>query len=587
MGVDSGFFNSDAGDRVYDADDTNSFFDGFVTEGVLSPIGDNFIVGHSHLMVLTIGTGKAWFLKTWITNDTVMNINVPEAHSVWDRIDVVILDFDKDGRTNSIQIVEGTPAVSPSVPDLIDDENHKQVALAYVSVAAGDTVIDPANIQNRVGLSETPFCTGLLQQASTEDLIAQWNIEFNAWMASIEDDIQELDTTGMLTELEDIRERPVTNRNLLINGDFRVNQQEQDVFNGWGSAAFDLYKFPPIADRWTVLVEDDTSEWNLQRVYLDDQGLIGYRVTCAQTSGLANDDARVMIQQSIEGSRLGELYKGRAEAKPMVLTFKAKTNKPGTYTFELVDHLNGRAISKSIWMPSDALYREYSWEIPADFSGATYLLTTNAGLFFNIWLAAGASYTDGTQLRDEWTDATLANEGERCYGQVELCSGTGKYLEVTDIQLEIGSEATTFERKPYDKMLHECMRYREYYKQYNTTGHLNGVLAGGTTGLNADRTVFLTPDNHIVPKRIAPAYTMDSESVVLADIAMRSIAALGVMDQDYYDQLDGVLASYDIPDQRQRHSLYVTTGIDIVDPIVPVVLWDFLVDAEISPYGGD
>ena len=44
MTIKSGFFNSLNHDRVYDADDINSIFDGIITDGVFGNIGKRFVV---------------------------------------------------------------------------------------------------------------------------------------------------------------------------------------------------------------------------------------------------------------------------------------------------------------------------------------------------------------------------------------------------------------------------------------------------------------------------------------------------------------------------------------------------------------
>lgn len=163
MAINSGFFNSVSGDRKYDAEDINKFFDGVITDGVLSAIGDTLVVVPSSGLQIAIGSGKAWFLRSWIENtvDAFLTISTPDV--TYSRIDIIALDFDKSDqvRENDIIIIEGTPAASPVPPSLIDTATHLQKPLAHIQVDANETVIQAADITDKVGTVDCPFSTGI------------------------------------------------------------------------------------------------------------------------------------------------------------------------------------------------------------------------------------------------------------------------------------------------------------------------------------------------------------------------------------------------------------------------------------------
>ena len=58
MALTYGFYNSQNGDRTYDAADISSIFDG-VNDGVFMSIGDAFIVSAANGMQVTVGSGRA------------------------------------------------------------------------------------------------------------------------------------------------------------------------------------------------------------------------------------------------------------------------------------------------------------------------------------------------------------------------------------------------------------------------------------------------------------------------------------------------------------------------------------------------
>ncbi len=163
MAIHGGFFNSVGGDRKYDAEDINKFFTGVITDGVLSTIGDTLFVVESAGMQVAIGSGKAWFLNSWIENTSDAFRTLSDSDVTYDRIDIIALDFDKSDlvRENDIIIVEGTPASSPVPPTLLDTGTHLQKPLAHILVGVGVTVIYNADITIKVDTVDCPFSSGI------------------------------------------------------------------------------------------------------------------------------------------------------------------------------------------------------------------------------------------------------------------------------------------------------------------------------------------------------------------------------------------------------------------------------------------
>ena len=145
--VTSGFFNGVKNtdgtiDRKYDADDISSMFDGLITDGIFASIGGKFAcsIDQSAVdsLVVKVATGKAWFDKTWIINNSTLKITLDPADSARDRIDAIVIDIDKrdEKRKNTIQYIPGTPSSDPKEPTLATakDSPHKQYALCYIRV---------------------------------------------------------------------------------------------------------------------------------------------------------------------------------------------------------------------------------------------------------------------------------------------------------------------------------------------------------------------------------------------------------------------------------------------------------------------
>lgn len=167
MAVTYGFYNSVGGDRVYDAVQLSSMFDGIITDGIFESIGDAFeVTDGASGMDIVVGTGKAWFDHTWTLNNSALVLTVEAADLVDPRIDTVVIEVNASAavRANSIKIVKGTPAAVPSAPTLTNTAEVHQYPLANIAVAAGASTISAGNISNLVGTGFSPYVT--IPQAS-------------------------------------------------------------------------------------------------------------------------------------------------------------------------------------------------------------------------------------------------------------------------------------------------------------------------------------------------------------------------------------------------------------------------------------
>lgn len=195
MSFASGFFNSVDHDRLYDATDISRLFDGLIRDGIFASIGDCLVVKQSNQMNVSVGTGRAWFNHTWSYNDALYPVTIPPSEILMDRIDAIVLEINsvEAVRANSIKLIKGTPASTPTKPSLTNTKEVHQYPLAYVTVGKEVTSIRQADIENCVGTSACPFVTGILEVISIEQLIPQWKdilnrfveentANFNTWM---------------------------------------------------------------------------------------------------------------------------------------------------------------------------------------------------------------------------------------------------------------------------------------------------------------------------------------------------------------------------------------------------------------------
>lgn len=179
MSLTFGFYNSKNHDRLYDAVQVSSMFDGIIEDGVYANIGDRFKVSYRSGMTATVGLGRAWFNHTWTVNDAPLIVNFEASDQVLNRIDGVFLEIDTrdEYRENRIVVKKGVPGSTPAKPVPDFQEGVYRYPLAYVTIDKGVTTLEPSKIENTVGTSACPFVTGVLETMNIDDLLTQWTDE--------------------------------------------------------------------------------------------------------------------------------------------------------------------------------------------------------------------------------------------------------------------------------------------------------------------------------------------------------------------------------------------------------------------------
>lgn len=161
--ISSGFFDAKNSDRVYNAEQMSSIFDGLIEDGVYKAYLDALKVVPNSGMSVSVLPGRAWFDHTWTYNDSPLILSVDQAASSTDRIDYVVLDVDsrEDYRKNSIIIVKGGTSQQP--PTLIHEDGHNQYPLASINVTRGASSISSSNITDLRGKPDCPYVNTIVE----------------------------------------------------------------------------------------------------------------------------------------------------------------------------------------------------------------------------------------------------------------------------------------------------------------------------------------------------------------------------------------------------------------------------------------
>jgi len=201
--------------------------------------------------------------------------------------------------------------------------------------------------------------------------------------------------------------------------------------------------------------------------------------TAADTSIASS--ARLYVQHKIEKYDLIRTKKGTSGALSLTAQFWVKSDKTGTYIFEMWDNQNNRHISSTYTISSADTWEKKTMTFAGDTSGNAFAAANTSGIDCNWWLAAGSNFTSGS-LASSWTANT---DTDRAVGQTVNIGDSGNWY-MTGFQLETGSTATDFEYKSYAEELQRCLRY--YYRtgngqsMANDTPMAQGYNRNTTTG---------------------------------------------------------------------------------------------------------
>ena len=238
MTVSSGFFNSVNHDRLYDAEQLSSIFDGVIVDGVYENVGEAFNVTaypDAYNTVL-VGTGRAWFDHTWTLNDSRFSITLDPPNEMLGRIDAIVIDVNKerDTRKNSIIYLKGDEVTPDFPPALINTENHHQYPIAYITRHAEQNgPISQSDIEITVGTGACPIATGVLEAQNLENLMQQLDAEFKEWWEGIKDLLDENVATNLQNQIDAINEK--------LNGDTAlVGLLEKSVAEAFMSGDYGL-----------------------------------------------------------------------------------------------------------------------------------------------------------------------------------------------------------------------------------------------------------------------------------------------------------------------------------------------------------
>jgi len=273
-------------------------------------------------------------------------------------------------------------------------------------------------------------------------------------------------------------------KNRIINGNMAIAQRTTSAVTTDESFPVDRFQLQ-IVNANLSLVQSSTAPAGFNYS-------IAATVT-STTSTNANDRSRLF--QNIEGFNVADLDWGTANAKTITVSFWARSTVTGTYSGNVTNNGGNRsyiftyALTANTWTYVTAT-------IPGDTTG-TWLKTNGNGLGFNpITFNCGSSYQGAA---GSW----IAGDARGTSGSTYLATtNSGAVFNITGVQLEVGSTATSFDYLDYGRSLIQCQRYFQ-----GTTNANDGNNYYYGSGSNLTTSIAYVTYPFLVSMRASPTLT--------------------------------------------------------------------------------
>lgn len=304
-------------------------------------------------------------------------------------------------------------------------------------------------------------------------------------------------------------------RNRIINGAMELNTR-----NAGTLTANTTTQYP--VDRWTVVQVSDGA-FNARATT---NAPVGF--TSALYFDVVTPDATLAatqytnVQQKIEGFNVDDLAWGTANARTVTLSFWVRSSLTGTFSGRIANVDNTRAYPFTYTISVANTYEYKTITIPGDTTG-TWNTDNTTGITVGFTIGSGTTFL-GT------ANAWQAGNFVGATGTTSVIGTAGANFYITGVQLEVGSNATPFERRPYGLEFLLCQRY---YQRVQPAG------AGITASTTACDFTFHLPVVMRAGATLSLASPLVISDVVAADFTQSSI---NIVDGSGWATNDGTYA---------------------------------------------
>jgi hypothetical protein len=272
-------------------------------------------------------------------------------------------------------------------------------------------------------------------------------------------------------------------KNRIINGAMMIDQRNT------GAAVTDGGVY--LVDRFESSISTDGA-FTIQQVSEAPTGFVNsLKFTTTTADASLGDGQYTSIRQKIEGLNVADLAWGTANAQTVTLSFWVRSSLTGTFGGVLKNSAQNRSYPYTYTISAANTWEYKTVTIAGDTTG-TWLTTNGVGINVVWGLGVGSTF-NGTA--GSWQASNLIS----ATGAVSVIGTLNATWQVTGVQLEKGSTATSFDYRPYGTELALCHRY-----SYVTEGSVGN---GGVAISSTEPHIHIT---HPVIMRASPTVSLNT-----------------------------------------------------------------------------
>jgi hypothetical protein len=184
-----------------------------------------------------------------------------------------------------------------------------------------------------------------------------------------------------------------------------------------------------------------------------------------------------VVGQAIEGFNTADLDWGSTAAaagktaKTITFSFWVRSSLTGTFGGSLLNSAQNRSYPFSYTISVANTWEQKTITIAGDTTGTWLGATNGVGLFVYLSIGVGSSLS-GTA--GAWTGSGLFS----ATGATSVVGASGATFYITGVQLEVGTQATSFEYRQYTTELQLCQRYYESGRGYAGSRNADNFYLG-------------------------------------------------------------------------------------------------------------
>jgi len=299
-------------------------------------------------------------------------------------------------------------------------------------------------------------------------------------------------------------------KNRIINGAMTFDQRNAGASVTPASGDYTL-------DRWQVSLSQSsklTVQQNAGSV-TPPTGFSNYLgVTSTSAYSITSTDL-FLVNQPIEGFNIADLAFGTANAKTITVSFWVRSSLTGTFGGVINNHNGSRSYPFSYTISSANTWEQKSVTITGDTSG-TWQTGNTGALVIRFGLGVGSTYS-GTA--GAWSGSTFYS----ATGATSVVGTNGATWYITGVQLEVGTQATTFTTAggSYGAELALCQRY---YQLSDTSPSVTVQYGGWIGTVYPSGTQAFGLGVFKVTMRSAPTITFYDETGAAGKVLQNGIA---------------------------------------------------------------